>query len=281
GGGRAGAGWTGKSAPGGMAALRDAGWGLMRGGGGGEAAGAGKGRLAERWRLAGVFMVSMPDEGEEVGLGERAGNEARYAILDDLGGGGGQVVAAEGEWVDDAETIRLVKVENDYAKLSDGKNEVLVPLARASGGGTGGRTAGGAASGLASAVRTVLETNRFGARTGEARWEFSRAEVMKYAQEVLDDPQRVAGMYEGLAPDWDEEHKVAGYRLDTSKGEAEFYAQVGLRDGDVVRKVNSIKMTSQRRSEFLLGEFLQGRLGTVVIDIERDGKPEKLVYLFD
>ena len=69
--------------------------------------------------------------------------------------------------------------------------------------------------------------------------------------------------------------------MDTSKGEAEFYAQVGLRDGDVVRKVNSIKMTSQRRSEFLLGEFLQGRLGTVVIDIERDGKPEKLVYLFD
>ena len=102
-----------------------------------------------------------------------------------------------------------------------------------------------------------------------------------FTQEVLDDPRRVAGMYEGLAPDWDAEHKVAGYRLDTSKGEADFYAQVGLKDGDVVRRVNSIKMTSQRRSEFLLGEFLQGRLGTIVIDIERDGKAKKLVYLFN
>jgi hypothetical protein len=229
-------------------------------------------------------MVSVPDEGMEAGEdGGRSGRELRYALLEDTGGG--QVVAEEGEWLeDDGEGgggFRVVRVENEFVRLSDGKREEMLFLARAaaSGGGSGGMGAGAAQGGAAE--RVVLERNRFGERTGEARWEFKRAELMKYAQEVLDDPQRVAGMYEGLAPDWDAEHKVAGYRLDTSKGEAEFYAQVGLKDGDVVRKVNSIKMTSQRRSEFLLGEFLQGRLGTIVIDIEREGKAQKLVYLID
>ncbi len=54
---------------------------------------------------------------------------------------------------------------------------------------------------------------------------------------------------------------------------------MGLRDGDVVRKVNSMRMTSQRRAEYFIGEFVQDRLGAVVIDVERDGQPQKLVYL--
>ena len=242
-----------------------------------------KGTLAGRYRLAGVFMVSVPDVGDGA-QGSRGAEEVRYALLEDAKGGGGQVVAAEGEWFGGDEAsgggaVRVVRVEQEFVRLSDGEREEMLFLARAAGSGRGGGTGGGTDGGVAE--RTVLEKNRFGERTGEARWEFKRAELMKYAQEVLDDPQRVAGMYEGMAPDWDAEHKVAGYRLDTSKGEADFYAQVGLKDGDVVRRVNSIKMTSQRRSEFLLGEFLQGRLGTIVIDIERDGKAQKLVYLID
>jgi len=54
---------------------------------------------------------------------------------------------------------------------------------------------------------------------------------------------------------------------------------VGLQHGDVVRKVNSMRMTSQRRAEYFIGEFVQGRLGAVVLDIERNGQPTKLVYL--
>ena len=72
---------------------------------------------------------------------------------------------------------------------------------------------------------------------------------------------------------------LAGYRLNTSLGEKEFYTQVGLQDGDVVRRVNSMRMTSQRRAEYFIGEFVQNRLGAVVIDIERNGQPKKLVYL--
>ncbi|MDD2520689.1 MAG: hypothetical protein PHR34_07020, partial [Kiritimatiellae bacterium] len=58
-----------------------------------------------------------------------------------------------------------------------------------------------------------------------------------------------------------------------------FYSQVGFQHGDVVRKVNSMRMTSQRRAEYFIGEFVQDRLGAVVIDVERDGQPLKLVYL--
>jgi len=40
-----------------------------------------------------------------------------------------------------------------------------------------------------------------------------------------------------------------------------------------------MRMTSQRRAEYFIGEFVQGRLGAVVLDIERNGQPTKLVYL--
>ncbi len=62
-------------------------------------------------------------------------------------------------------------------------------------------------------------------------------------------------------------------------GEKDFYSEVGFQDGDIVRKVNSMRMTSQRRAEYFIGEFVQDRLGAVVIDIERNGEPKKLVYL--
>ena len=60
---------------------------------------------------------------------------------------------------------------------------------------------------------------------------------------------------------------------------ADFFADVGLRQGDVVRRVNSLHMTSQKRAEYFIGEFVKGELGAVVLDIDREGRPEKLVYL--
>jgi hypothetical protein len=43
--------------------------------------------------------------------------------------------------------------------------------------------------------------------------------------------------------------------------------------------VNSMHMTSQSRAEFFLGEFVKERLNAVVLDIERDGNPQKIIYL--
>lgn len=238
-------------------------WNVFRSGAA-PAPAAPAGQLAARYRLAGVFLL-LGDPGE-------AGAENRCAILDDMQDQR-QILAAEGEEVGPA---RVVRVAADHVVLSaDGREETLVLVA----GTLAGRGGPGAAGAPAAEPAKILETTRFGNRVGETRWEINKQAVLEYYQEMMDNPERLAGLFNAMEPDRDVEGKVAGYRLNVALGEKDFYTQVGLRDGDVVRKVNSMRMTSQRRAEYFIGEFVQDRLGAVVIDVERDGQPQKLVYL--
>lgn len=221
------------------------------------------GALAARYRLAGVFLI-LTDPSDP-------GGESRCAILDDLQTQQ-QILAAEGE---EAGEARVVRVAPDQVVLSDGEHEETIYLAA---GTLPGRETPGESAGAAGPAK-ILETNRFGNRVGETRWEINKQAVLDYYQEMMDNPERLAGLFMAMEPDRDTDGKVAGYRLNTSLGEKEFYTQVGLQDGDVVRRVNSMRMTSQRRAEYFIGEFVQNRLGAVVIDIERNGQPQKLVYL--
>jgi len=222
----------------------------------------GTGSLASRYRLAGVFVM--------LSASGRVGGENRCAILDDLQTKQ-QLLATENEQL---AGIRVVRVESDYVVLSNGSGEETIYLAAGSIGGSGKRP-------VTSALNqpTILDSNRFGNRVGETRWEFSRDSVLEYYQEMMDDPERLASLFMAMEPDRNEAGKVAGYRVNMDVGEKEFYTQMGFQNGDVVRKVNSMRMTSQRRAEYFIGEFVQKRLGAVVIDIERDGQPQKLIYL--
>ena len=222
------------------------------------------GALSARYRLAGVFLI-LTDPGQ-------AGAEDRCAILDDLQAHQ-QVLAAEGE---NLGPVRVAGVFNDRVVLSDGAREETIYLAA---GTLPGREPGGAPAPAPEEAPKILESNRFGHRVGETRWEISRQAVLDYYQEMMDNPERAAALFLAMEPDRDEAGKVAGYRLNTDAGEKEFYTQVGLRHGDVVRRVNSMRMTSQRRAEYFIGEFVQNRLGAVVIDIEREGQSQKLIYL--
>lgn len=242
-------------------------WGLFQGAGEPAAPAQPQGALAARYRLAGVFMVYGIDS-------DATDGPSKFAILDDVQTGE-QLLATESEW---AGEVRVARVESEYVLLSDGNHEEMIFLAPSAISGQGGAGNGGGQQ-LAGAAPTILETNRFGARVGETRWEISRDKLLKYAQEVMDDPQRVSGMYVGMEPVFGDEHEVTGYRLNTSCGEADFYAQVGFRDGDIVRRVNSIRMTSQRRAEFLMSQFFDGQLTTFVFDVERNGEELKLIYL--
>ncbi|NLG36181.1 MAG: hypothetical protein GX548_12590 [Lentisphaerae bacterium] len=221
------------------------------------------GALSARYRLAGVFLIL-----SETGF---SGRENRCAILDDLQTRQ-QVLATEEEWVG---AVRVVRVGRDFVVLSDGDREETLVL---SAGTLPGREGGGAAA-APEAAPAVLETNRFGNRIGETRWEFNRQAVLEYYQEMMDNPERLALLFLAMEADRDEEGRVAGYRLNMEAGEKEFYSLVGFQDGDVIRRVNSMRMTSQRRAEYFIGEFVQDRLGAVVIDIERSGEPKKLIYL--
>jgi hypothetical protein len=40
-----------------------------------------------------------------------------------------------------------------------------------------------------------------------------------------------------------------------------------------------MRMVSQRRAEYFLSEFLKNRVSALVLDVEREGKPEKMIYL--
>ncbi len=222
------------------------------------------GALAARYRLAGVFLILSDPTA--------AASENRCAILDDLQEQR-QVLAGEGE---DMGAARVVRVAADHVVLSDGRHEETIVLAAGS---LAGQGKGGTAGAPAPAPSQILETTRFGNRVGETRWEINKQAVLDYYQEMMDNPERLVGLFDAMEPDRDEAGKVAGYRLNVARGEKDFYTQVGLQDGDVVRKVNSMRMTSQRRAEYFIGEFVQDRLGAVVIDVERNGQPQKLVYL--
>jgi type II secretory pathway component PulC len=225
---------------------------------------AAAGALSARYRLAGVFLI-LSDVG-------RSGAEHRCAILDDLQTQQ-QYLAAEEE---SFEQIRVVTVENDHVVLSDGVHEETIYLAA---GTLPGHEKAGATNTPAEPPPQILETNRFGNRIGETRWEFNRQAILDYYQEMMDNPERLASLFMAMEADRDVEGKVAGYKLNMDVGEKEFYTQIGLQQGDVVRKVNSMRMTSQRRAEYFIGEFVQNRLGAVVFDIERNGEPKKLIYL--
>ena len=227
------------------------------------AASLAEGGLSARYRLAGVFLM-LSDSG-------RSGAEHRCAILDDMPSKT-QHLVAEGEWM---EQVRVARVENDYVVLSDGSHEEMVFL-------TAGTLPWQEKAGASAPVEEptkILETNRFGNRIGETRWEFNRQAILDYYQEMMDNPERLASLFMAMEADRDEAGKVAGYRVNMDVGEKEFYTQVGLQQGDVVRKVNSMRMTSQRRAEYFIGEFVQNRLGAVVIDVERNGEEKKLIYL--
>ena len=118
---------------------------------------------------------------------------------------------------------------------------------------------------------------RFGKRTGERRWVLERSEVLRYYQELLNNPDRLAKVFESLKPVY-QTGKIAGYSLDV-EGEGEVFRAFGLKQGDVIRQVNSMPMISQSRAEYFINELVKNRVNGFVIDIEREAKPEKMIYL--
>lgn len=220
------------------------------------------GPLARRFRLAGTFFA----------FGD-AGSEGSYckAVLDDVEKKD-QYLVKEGDALED---VRVVRILRDRVVLRSGDEEEELWLSFSGvPAGAGQPAPRGAAAG---AELPALEENRFGKRVGESRWVFNRDALMTYYQELIDDPERLAAVYVSMKPDY-KDGKIAGYLVDI-EGEKEFFQAAGLRNGDIVRKVNSMNMTSQKRAEYFIGEFVKNRVNAVVFDIERDKQAKKLIYL--
>ena len=221
---------------------------------------AGAGGLAaapRRFRLAGTFFA----------FDREAAGAERQAVIEDLqqktqyllkeGGVAGDLTLLR--VLADRVTIRVQEREEEL-RLSFKDN---LPVAAA-------------VASATNAEPAALETTRFGKRVGENRWVISREALMQYYDELRKDPERVVALFDSLKPVY-QDKAITGYVLGM-EGEQEFFQAAGLQNGDVVRKVNSINMSSQKRAEYLIREFLQSRISALVFDIERDNQAQKLIY---
>lgn len=222
-----------------------------------------KGRLSQRFRLAGTFLVYHGDL-----------TDSRRAILDDLSSRA-QVIVSEGEGILEGRVIRIYR-DHVVAVFPEGEESLWL------GGGMAGRTEGNGGGTVskpeASAEGATPANDRFGGRqTAEGRWEYQRDRLLAYYAELRDEPERLLSVFDSLKPLYDEQRRITGYHLDVA-GEAEFFKSVGLRQGDAVRAVNSMPMTNRKRAEYFITEFINDRASAFVLDIERDGRRQKLVY---
>ena len=222
------------------------------------------GPLAARFRLAGTFFA--------FGEGPETSNNYCKAILDDLEKKE-QCLISEG---DDLGGGKVVRILRDRVILVGpvGEEELWLSFSGQRSG-TNGMVAVGSPAGTHELPS--LEVNRFGKRVGEDRWVLSRDALMAYYREVMEDPERIASLYVSMKPDY-REGNIAGYLVDP-EGEEDFFKAAGLQRGDIVRKVNSMNMVSQKRAEYFIGEFAKNRMSALVIDVEREGKTKKLIYM--
>ncbi len=123
----------------------------------------------------------------------------------------------------------------------------------------------------------VAMLNQFGKRVGETRWVIKRTELLNYYQELLDNTDRLAKVFESLKPVY-RGKAIAGYVLDV-EGESDMFHALGLQQDDVIKKVNSMPMTSRFRAEYFINEFVKDRVSGFVMDVERSGVSKKLIYM--
>lgn len=215
--------------------------------------------LLARFRLAGTFFV----EGD-------SGMDIRKAVLDqtDIRA---QRIVSEGERLDGE--IRVARVLQDRVVLQVGRQELELRLSFAGTSERGPAEPGAALSPSESEEAAWLG----GARTGENRWRFSRRALLAYYQQLREDPSRLVAVFDSFAPLYGTNHQIEGYQIRMT-GEEDFFKAVGLQENDVVRAANSMRMTSRRRAEYLIREFLADRANVFVLDVERNGQPLKLIY---
>lgn len=124
----------------------------------------------------------------------------------------------------------------------------------------------------------ALETNRFGKRIAENQWVIQREAVFNYAEEIMGNPYRAVQLYRSFSQVAENRGDEAGFQVQM-KGEQDFLTAMGLGDGDIIRRVNSMDMESQVRAEYLVREFMNSRMSAVVLDVENNGESRKQIFI--
>lgn len=235
------------------------------------------GALAKRYRLAGTIHG-----GFEGGVAEP------MAILDDRVEVR-QLILTRGEAA--APGVVLVAVGDGSATLAgpDGEETLVLERRAAPSARAVREPVPSAGPGEAPAAARTREeaAARFGGReTFPGRWTYDRGKVLDYYNELMSEPAlgRALAVFDSMEPvyveDADGERRIDGYRLQV-RAEPDFFLAAGLREGDVVKSVNSMPMTNRRRAEDMIASFATGAGTMFVLEIERDGKTFKQLYEFE
>ncbi|MDI6775235.1 MAG: hypothetical protein QME60_07585 [Verrucomicrobiota bacterium] len=229
-----------------------------------EGGSAAVGQLSKRFRLAGTFL----DSGS-------ANGETRKAVLAEAQSGE-EFIVGESELTREILVVRIQR-ESVLLRGPGGEEQLWLSFAAQSFSGTG-KDDGSAGGRDGVGAGDLSGLDRFGGkRVGERRWIFKRGAVMSYYRELREDPERLLKVFDSLKPVYTHEGKIDGYRLG-AEGESEFFQAVGLKENDIVRSVNTVRMSNRWRAEHFIGEFVQERANAFVIEIERDGATQRLVY---
>ena len=215
------------------------------------------GSLAKRVRFAGAFFT------------DYAGQTSGKAVLDLLESQT-QAIVSEAQQIGDITVVRIFR-DHIILRGPEGEEELWLSFH-----GYGANTPTAAAT-TAAEAGSDGEENRFGRKLGEASWLFRRDAMLRYHRELMDDPARLVAVFDSLKPLRDAQQRITGYQLGI-EGEQAFFDAVGFAEGDVVRKVNSLDMTNRRRAEHFIKMFVEDKMTAFVIDIERNGKPQRMVY---
>ena len=222
--------------------------------GSGDSSKLGQSGFAKDFRFAGTFFLS-----------GKNGEDIRKAVLS-VESEGRQIIASEG---DEVAGVTVLQIFMDRVILKSGSETAELRLSFSS-----LASNSSAKKGPSPKVNPI---DRFGKSVAKNSWELRRDSILDYYYELLEEPERLLHVFDSLKPLYGEGNRIKGYTLGV-EGENEFFDAVGLREGDIIRKVNSLKMTSRNRAEFFIKQVVQKRLSAIVLDVERDGEMKRLVY---
>ena len=211
--------------------------------------------FAKAFRFAGTFFLTGPD-----------GKDIRKAVLGVVAEGR-QAIVSEG---DEIAGVTVSRISEDRVLLRRGTEVAELRLSFAARPTVSRDPA-------SSAGKSANTASRFGETVAPDSWILRRESLLEYYEELLDEPERLLHVFDSLKPLYTDTGSIGGYTLGV-EGEGDFFEAVGLREGDIVLKVNSLEMTNRNRAEFFIKQVVQNQLSAVVIDIERDGQPKRLVY---
>lgn len=215
--------------------------------------------LAARFRLAGTFFNQ-----------DGAGNESRMALIEDLSISR-QSIVCENEEIDENLLIVNILTDRIIIKGPSGEENLWLSYAGASNGARTGEL-------VSDEYDDSIKGTRFGKKTGKENWAFARKALLDYYNELMENPERLLKVFDSMKPVYTKDRAIEGYQL-AVQGEGDFFQAIGIAEGDIIRRVNSMEMTNRNRCEYLIGQFVQNRANAFVVDLERNGKRVRQTYV--